>query len=208
MEKVFLNSTIKDYLDKLASNLPAPGGGSAAAVVSSCGVSCLLMVANFTLNKKGYEQHQQEIQKIIEELSIYKTKIEEYIDKDVEAYNEVVNSFKLPKTTPLEQEIREKEIQKASLNAAQVALGTMILSHKCIIFAEQLLKIGNKNLITDIACGAIFLLAAIQAAKYNVIINLKNIKDTKLVIETKKQIKQITTDAKIITKKILQKIQI
>ncbi len=208
MEKIFLNSTIKEYLDKLASNLPAPGGGSAAAVVSSCGVSCLLMVANFTLNKKGYEQHQQEIQKIIEKLTFYKTKIEEYIDKDVEAYNGVLNSFKLPKTTPLEQEIRGKEIQKALLTAAQVSLDTMILSHKCIIFAEQLLKIGNRNLITDVVCGTIFLSAGIQAAKYNTIINLKSIKDTKFVTETKKQIKQITTDAKIITKKILQKIQI
>ncbi len=204
----YLNSTIKKYFDDLASNLPAPGGGSAAAVVSLSGVSCLLMVANFTVDKKGYETVQEEIKNIIAELTKDKTEIEKYIDKDVQAYNEVVASFKLPKTTPLDVEIREKKIQQALKNAALVSFELMKITHHCLLFAEKLLKIGNKNLITDVACGVIFLLAAVNAAKYNVLINLKSIKEPAFVQEVKKEVKKIVTDAKIITKKVLQKINL
>lgn len=204
----YLVSTIKKYLDDLSSNLPAPGGGSAAALVSSCGVSCLLMVANFTVGKKGYEQYQEEIKKIISELEHCKQQLQKFIDKDVEAYNKVSQAYKLPKNTPLDEEIRQKQIQAALKEAANVGFETMKVAHKCIPVAERLVKIGNKNLITDVACGIIFLLAGVQAAKYNVYINLKFIKDTAFTKEVKKTVQKIVTDTKIVTKKVLQKIQL
>ncbi len=204
----YLNTTIKKYLDDLASNLPAPGGGSASALVSSAGVCCLLMVANFTVGKKGYESVQEEIKNIIAELTKNKEELEKYIDKDVEAYNEVVSAFKLPKNTPIDIEIREKKIQEVIKNAALVAFDVIKLSHKSLVFAERLLEIGNKNLITDIACGVLFLSAGIHAAKYNVLINLKSIKNTLFVKEIKKEVKKIMTDTKIISKKVLEKINL
>ncbi len=204
----YLNTTIKKYLDDLASNLPAPGGGSAAALVSSSGVSCLLMVANFTVGKKGYESVQQEIKNIIADLSKNKTELEKYIDKDVKAYNEVASAFKLPKTTPIEIETRDKKIQEATKNAAYVSFELMKISHQCLFFAEKLLEIGNKNLVTDIACGVLFLSTGIFAAKYNVLINLKSVKDTYFTQEMKKEVRKIVTDTKIVSKKVLQKIQI
>lgn len=202
----YLNTSIAKYLTDLASNLPAPGGGSASALVAATGVSCLLMVANFTVGKKGYEQHQDEIKKILEELTQLKNEIEEYIDKDVQAYNEVSAAYKLPKDTPLDVETRNKHIQTVLRNAAYVAYKIMESSHKAILYSEKLLKIGNKNLITDVACGTIFLLAGIQAARYNVLINLRNISETNFVNEIRKQTKKFLTDAKIITKKVLQRI--
>jgi len=204
----YLNTTIKKYLDDLASNLPSPGGGSAAALVSSSGVSCLLMVANFTVGKKGYESVQEEIKNIITELSKNKTELEKYIDKDVKVYNEVVTAFELPKNTPIEIETREKKIQEATKNAAYVSFEMMKFSHQCLIFAERLLEIGNKNLVTDIACGVLFLSTGIFAAKYNVLINLKSVKDTYFTQEMKKEVRKIVTDTKIVSKKVLQKIQI
>jgi len=204
----YLDTTIKKYLDDLALNLPAPGGGSAAALVSCLGISCLLMVANFTVSKKGYESVQEEIKNIIAELSKNKMELEKYIDKDVKAYNEVVTAFKLPKNTPVEIETREKKIQEATKNAAYVSFEMMKFSHQCLIFAERLLEIGNKNLVTDIACGVLFLYSGILAAKYNVLINLKSIKDTSFTQDIKKEVKKIVTDTKIISKKILQKIKL
>jgi formiminotetrahydrofolate cyclodeaminase len=204
----YLNSTIKKYLDDLASNLPAPGGGSAAALVSCLGLSCLLMVANFTVGKKGYESVQEEIKNIINKLNECKNELEKYIDKDVQAYNEVISAYKLPKNTQTEIENRDKKIQSALKNAASVAFEIMKISHNSIVYTEKLLKIGNKNLITDIACGVLFLFSGIQAAKYNVIINLKNLKDSDFKQKIKKEIKKIMTDTKIISKKILLKIKI
>lgn len=206
--QTYLSSSIQKYLNDLASNLPAPGGGSAAALVSTVGISCLLMVANFTVNKKGYENVQEEIKKIIQELTQIKEKLQQYIDKDVEAYIEVSKAYKLPKETPPDIEIRNTQIQLSLEYAANVAYEIMELSHKGITYSEKLLKIGNKNLITDVLCGTLFLLSGVQAAKYNVAINLINIKNTAFVEEKRKQIRKILTDAKIITKKVLQKIKL
>lgn len=202
----YLNNTIHKYLTDLASNIPTPGGGSAAALVAATGVSCLLMVANFTIGKKGYEQNEEEVKKIIAELTPLKEELQNCIDKDVLAYNEVKKAYLLPKDNPSLIETRNKQIQIALENAANVAYKIMELSHKAIMYSETLLKIGNKNLVTDIACGAIFLLAAIQSAKYNVLINLKDIQKNEFVKKTREQVRRIFTDSKIITKKILQKI--
>ncbi|MCX7940664.1 MAG: cyclodeaminase/cyclohydrolase family protein [Endomicrobia bacterium] len=204
----YLLSTIKKYLEDLSSNLPAPGGGSASALVASCGISCLLMVANFTVGKKGYEQYQDEIKKIIAELEHLLQELQKFIDKDVEAYNKVSSAYKLPKTTPLDEELRQKQIQIALKEAADTAFETMKLAHSCMPVAERLIKIGNKNLITDIACGVIFLQAGVLAAKYNVFVNLKFIKEHQYTSEIKKKVRKIITDTKIISKKVLQKIQI
>ncbi|MCX7957133.1 MAG: cyclodeaminase/cyclohydrolase family protein [Endomicrobia bacterium] len=206
--ETYLSSSIEKYLNDLASNLPAPGGGSASALVSTTGISCLLMVANFTVNKRGYEDVQEEIKKIIEELTQIKEKLQNYIDRDVEAYKEVSKAYKLPKETPLEIEKREKQIQISLEHAATIAYEIMELSHKGILYSEKLLKIGNKNLITDVLCGTLFLFGAIQAAKYNLVINIKNSKNVEFIEEKRKQAKKILTDAKIITKKLLQKTKI
>lgn len=209
MSKInYLSSSIKQYLDDLSSNKPSPGGGSAAALVASCGVSCLLMVVNFTIEKKGYEQYQQQLKEILNQLEQHRQQLQEYIDKDAQAYSSVVEAYKLPKDTPLDIEIREKKIQEALKNSTTVSFEIMLLTHKCLPYAEKLVKIGNKNLVTDIACGALFLSAGIQAAKYNVVINLKHIKDSNFIENIKPQIRKIVTDAKIISKKVLQKIQI
>ncbi len=206
--KNYLKLSIKSFLDDLSSNLPVPGGGAASALVSSLGASCFLMVANFTLNKKGYEKYQQEVKELIEKFTGYKNHLEQLINKDIEAYNEVNKSYKLPKTTLLDSELRNKQIQQALKNSTLVAFEIIEISHNCIILADKLLKVGNKNLITDIACGVLFLSSGISAAKYNVLINLKSINDSKFCSEIKKRIKKIYTDTKIITKKFLQKINI
>ena len=69
---MYIDDSMKKYLDDLSARIPAPGGGSASALVGATGLSCLLMVANFTTNKKGYEQYQNEIKKITSELESIK----------------------------------------------------------------------------------------------------------------------------------------
>jgi len=46
--------TISKFLDELASNSPAPGGGSVAALSGSLGAALTSMVCNLTIGKKKY----------------------------------------------------------------------------------------------------------------------------------------------------------
>ena len=44
----------EDFLSRLASKAPAPGGGGAAALVGAAGVALGNMVGNLTTGKKKY----------------------------------------------------------------------------------------------------------------------------------------------------------
>ncbi|MEW6556745.1 MAG: cyclodeaminase/cyclohydrolase family protein [Elusimicrobiota bacterium] len=176
MQEKYINNSIKKYLDDLSAKLPAPGGGSAAALVSATGVSCLLMVANFSIGKKGYEQYQDELKKIVVELSTFKCQLSTLIDEDVKAYTNLSEAYKT-KTTD--------KIQDALRNALAVPCKIFEISVEAIPLAERLSEIGNRNLISDVACGVSILRAGIESSKFNIDINLKFITDAKFVKETK-----------------------
>lgn len=169
----YIEKSIKTYLKDLSSNLPAPGGGSASAVTAALGVSLLLMAANFTTGKK-YEKIVSTIKKIIRDLSNYKKTLELLTDKDIEVYKKVDNALKLPISPE-----RSALLETALKNAAKVPLKICETSHSALKKARQLLKKGNRNLLTDVECGTLFLKSAFAAAKINVDINLKYIKDKK-----------------------------
>ncbi len=197
----YIDATIKKYLDDLSAKLPAPGGGSAAALVSSVGVSLLSMVANFTVDKKGYEKFQDEIKDILTQLSTLNSQLSTLIDEDVEAYGKLSEAYKLPKNT--EQEIKQKDekIQSCLKDSLAVPCKIFTLSVDALPLAFRLSEIGNKNLLSDVSCGASILKAGIESAKFNIDINLKFITDAEFVKEAKaKYEKEIKAAFEDITK--------
>ncbi|OQW98705.1 MAG: hypothetical protein BWK68_00225 [Elusimicrobia bacterium A5] len=201
MEKKYRDSSIKKYLDDLSAKLPAPGGGSAAALVSTTGVSCLLMVANFTVDNKGYEQYQKKIKKILSKLSTFKLQLSTLVDEDVNVCTTLSSAYKTKD--------REK-IQNALKNAISVPCKIFEISLEAIPLAGQLSAIGNKNLISDVACGVSFLRAGIESAKFNIDINLKFVDDAEFVKKTKakyeKMLKIASGDIEKIIKEAMERI--
>jgi len=61
-----VKQNIKMFLDELASNSPAPGGGSVAALAGALGAALTSMVCNLTKTKQGYESVQDEIAEVLE----------------------------------------------------------------------------------------------------------------------------------------------
>ena len=97
------NLNIIDFLKKTASSDPVPGGGSIAALSAAAASSLLEMVANLTIGKKDYAQVEEEMKAISKEASIYRDKLVQDIDKDSDAYKQVIAAFKLPKGTKEEE---------------------------------------------------------------------------------------------------------
>ena len=71
------------------------------------------MVANLTIAKKGYEAVAGEMNEIAETLKNLREKLMLEVDKDSNAYQEVLAAFKLPKKTEAEIEQRAAAIQDA-----------------------------------------------------------------------------------------------
>ncbi len=186
--------SIKEFLAKTASNSPVPGGGSIAALSAAIAASLSEMVAHLTIGKKGYEALEEEMQGIAKDALQYRERLIRYIDKDSDAYNDVMAAFKLPKGTEQERNNREGAIQEALINATLVPLDVARDAFKVIEMAGKIVKQGNKNAVTDAAVAVMMARTAALSALYNVKINLASIKDTNFVEKIREEIKHMESE--------------
>jgi len=186
--------TLTEFLEKTASNSPVPGGGSIAALSAAIAASLSEMVAHLTIGKKGYEALEEEMQEIAKDAFQYRERLIRYIDKDSNAYNDVMAAFKLPKGTEQERNNREGTIQEALINATLVPLDVARDAFKIIELAGKVVKQGNKNAVTDAAVAVMMARTAALSALYNVKINLASIKDTNFVEEIREEIKHMESE--------------
>lgn len=200
------DKNLKEFLKETASNSPVPGGGSVAALSAGLAAALTAMVANLTIGKKGYEELEEEMTVIAKEAEKYKDLFIEYIDKDSDAFNQVMDAFKLPKETEEEKEIRKNKIQEALKNAALVPLEVARAASKIMDIIEKVVVKGNKNAVTDGAVAAMMARTATLSALYNVKINLGSIKDAEFVEKTQKEVRQIEEDVVKLEKEILGKV--
>jgi formiminotetrahydrofolate cyclodeaminase len=186
--------SIKEFLAKTASNSPVPGGGSIAALSAAIAASLSEMVAHLTIGKKGYEALEEEMQDIAKDAFQYRERLIRTIDKDSNAYNDVMAAIKLPKGTEQERNNRERAIQEALINATLVPLDVARDAFKIIELAGKAVKQGNKNAVSDAAVAVMMARTAVLSALYNVKINLASIKDTTFVEEIREEIKHMESE--------------
>ncbi|MDD5097635.1 MAG: cyclodeaminase/cyclohydrolase family protein [Candidatus Omnitrophica bacterium] len=170
----YKNKNLTKYSDDLAAKLPAPGGGSAAAMSAAMGASLISMVVNFTLGKPKYAVFQKELQEILAKSERLRKDFLHLVDLDVIAY-------------------QSKDIRKA----IDVPLMLARLSCQAAQLCPALVKKGNINLITDVVIAVILLESAFTSARFNIEINLKSLTDKKLSQGITKEINNL---AKIIQK--------
>ncbi|WP_102400043.1 cyclodeaminase/cyclohydrolase family protein [Haloimpatiens massiliensis] len=172
---------LKDFIEELSSNSPAPGGGSISALCGSLANGLGSMVFNLTVGKKmfsNYEKHIQDtIKESLEKVSVRKEEFLKLMDKDTEAFMKVMEGFKLPKDTEENKKIRNEKIQEAYKEAVLVPLE---VAEKALDTYEHILiacKYGNKNAITDAGVACLLASTSVQGAILNVRINLSSISD-------------------------------
>jgi formiminotetrahydrofolate cyclodeaminase len=164
---MYCDRPLKEYLNDLAAKLPAPGGGSAAALTAALGASLVSMVVNFTLGKPKYAAFQDMLKTTLEKSENLRTEFLRLVDLDVQAYS-------------------SKNIR----DALNIPLMVARLCFEGIKLCPPLLKAGNINLISDVAVAAGLLEAAFASASFNVAINLKSLGDKKLTRKIEKELKQ------------------
>lgn len=199
-----IDMTLTGFLDELASESPAPGGGSVAALSGALGAALTAMVCHLTEHKPGYEPVQAELPLLVEHAERLRTELTKLIDEDAIAYTTVVNALKLPKTTDEEKGRRRDTLQKAFIAAANIPLQTARLCGDLLQLAADVAHKGNKNSITDAAVAALMAQAASEAAILNVSINLTSIKDTDYVTQTSMEIIDLQQKAKTQAKAIYE----
>jgi glutamate formiminotransferase/formiminotetrahydrofolate cyclodeaminase len=171
------NETLNKFLDDLASDLPAPGGGSVAALGASLACALVSMVANLTINKEKYRANREKMASVVETSEQLRIKSLALTDEDIESFNAYMTAVRMPKETDAQKSARASELEKTAKRAAEAPLSVLELCAKATELAVQAAEYGNPNTATDAGSAAVFAEAAGKAAAYNVRINLPGIKD-------------------------------
>ena len=169
MSKSFKDISIEEYLKRLGSGDPTPGGGAAAALTSAQGAALIMMVANHTIGKPKYAEFEELNKDILAEAEVLMGSLMDGIDNDAEAFGKVSAAYALPKTN---DEKRSAEISSASDLAAEAPLMVMEDSLAALRLAVTLKGRSNKMLESDVYVAALNLCAGIRSANFNVEANL------------------------------------
>ena len=173
----FERMEIRAFLDELASDSPAPGGGSVAALCASLGSALVSMVANLTVGKEKYRESWQMMEDIVSKSESLRFKFVELMNRDTESFNTFMAAMKMPKATEEEKRVRKKAMGEAAKLATEVPLLTLEACVEMTELAYLAARNGNTNTISDAGSAALLGEAAGKAAAYNVKINLPGVAD-------------------------------
>ncbi len=200
--------SIEDFLSQSASGSPTPGGGSIAALSASLSASLTEMVANLTIGKKGYEKCEEKMKVISKKALERRRKFTKDIERDSEAYRQVMAAYNLPKSTKEEISARKQAVQKALEHACLVPLGVAVDTVDMMGLIKSAVENGNRNAQSDGFVAAIMARSAVLSALCNVKINLKSIEDQAFVKKITRQAVNLEDKAVSMEKEILQTSQI
>lgn len=186
---------LSDFIDEVSRESPAPGGGSIAALAGSLGAALSSMVSNLSSNNRGSEEVDKILNKTAEESQEIKQNLLKAIDEDTNAFNEFMEAKRLPNKTDKEKQVRNDAMLQGLKNAVFVPYKTAEQSFKAIEIAETVAKYGNPNSITDVGVGAQMAYSGVLGGIYNVLINLKDIKDIDFCADMRSKCEQLKMDA-------------
>ncbi len=169
--------TLTGFSEELASDSPAPGGGSAAAYAGSLAAALGTMVANLSANKRGWEDKHNFFSAWSLKGQAGRKLLLDLVDEDTQAFNSIIEAFRLPKETDEEKQARSGAIQQATLRAIHSPLNTMRYAYVQFDLLEEMAREGNPNSVSDAGVGAILAQAAVEGGYLNVMINLSGLKD-------------------------------
>jgi glutamate formiminotransferase/formiminotetrahydrofolate cyclodeaminase len=175
--KKLVDLTLTDFADETAGESMAPGGGSISAYVGSLGVALGTMVANLSGHKAGWDDRWEEFSKWAVKGQAYKNKLMFLVDEDTNAFNKIIDGFRMPKGTEEEQRLRAEAIENSTKYATEVPFNVMETSYQSMEVMQAMLKDGMQTSLSDAGVGILCAKAAVTGAYFNVKINAKDIKD-------------------------------
>jgi glutamate formiminotransferase len=170
-----MNDGIREFVDRVASAEPVPGGGSVSALAGALGAALGQMAIRLTKDKKNYLQHAERYMDALDRLGPYRAALLELIDADAQAFNEVMSAYKISK----ESSEREPAIQKALIRATEIPSRTANCSAEALRVLEELRSVIHPNVTSDLQVALTMLRSSIRGAVANMRINLGDVKDSR-----------------------------
>ena len=203
IDNELISLSLPEFARELASESPAPGGGSASAYVGALGAALGTMVANLSSQKRGWDNRWEEFSEWAEKGKGYFEALLKLVDRDAEAFNQIMSAFKLPKETSEEIAIRKNAIQSATRNAIDVPFSVMKISYQSMEVIEAMAETGNANSVTDAGVGALCAATAVSGAYLNILVNASGFDDKESILKLLNEAESLELMAKDKCSKIL-----
>lgn len=182
------------FLQELASDSPAPGGGSVAALSAALGAALVAMVCRLTIDKAKYADVREQLQGIMSQADDLRQKFTGLVESDTEAFNAVMSAFRMPKETEDQKRERSSAIQQATRWATEVPLEVLSLSARLLEISRVVAEKGNVNSVSDAGVAAEMARGAARGATLNVLINLGSLKDEVFVAGVRQRLSEIAAE--------------
>jgi glutamate formiminotransferase/formiminotetrahydrofolate cyclodeaminase len=196
--------TLRDFMEETASESVAPGGGSVSAYMGALGAALATMVANLSSHKRGWDDRWEEFSDQAVKGKSIQEELLTLVDEDTRAFNGILDAFGLPKNSPQEKAARKAAITSATLYAIRIPFRVMNTAFRGFELAEEMVRQGNPNSVSDAGVGALALHACIEGAWLNVRINASELKDNPEVAEILKDGASLVLNARSALDKILK----
>jgi len=190
------------FLDAVAANSAAPGGGAVAALAGALSAALVAMVGRLTVGKRRYADVQDEATEAVARAEKLRAALTTAMDEDSAAFKAVMAAYKLPKSTEEEQVTRNAAIQEAMTHAAEVPLATARAALEALELALLVASKGNVNAASDAATAAWMAMASIQSAALNVRVNAASIQDAARKEAWLAELEDIDTHAHMLLKEV------
>ncbi len=163
----------RKFVEVLASDAPAPGGGGAAALVGAIGTALGNMVGSLTVGKKKYADVETEIIGLKAKCDALQTELLDQVEADDKGFVPLAKAYGIPKDDPN----RDTILEEATITACAVPMHIMELCCEALDHIAVFAAKGSRLAVSDAGCGAVCCKAALQAASLNVFINTKSLKN-------------------------------
>ena len=198
--------TLDEFQSSLASKSATPGGGTASAVALGQSAALVAMVSRLTMGNEKWQDGWNHSQSALDTAGEVMESSNRLAIEDSQAFDEVMNAFKLPKSTEVETGLRKESIRKATLLAAQVPYNTASLAIKLLDRMEPLSKSCNANAVSDVGVACLLATAGCKGALFNVEINLNSL-PVDLGSDMRNNIEQINERCREMSKAIMHNVK-
>ena len=188
--------SLTDFANETSSESPAPGGGSISAYCGTLAASLTTMVANLSSHKRGWDDRWEFFSDWAKKGLDVQNELIDLVDKDTDAFNQIIESIRLPKDTEEEIKKRNEAMSKATKNAILVPLSIMEKAYDCMKITKEMALHGNPNSISDAGVASLCAIAAIKGGLLNVKINCKDFDDLKFIESINKKTDTIIKKSK------------
>jgi formiminotetrahydrofolate cyclodeaminase len=198
--KMLIDSPVNEFLEKLSSSSPTPGGGSVAALGGAMSASLISMVCRLS-------EDVEELKSVLNDSEILRSELTKLVDEDAKAFDEVMKAFRMPKGSDDEKATRREAIQNALKGAAKVPL---IVAGRCthlIRLSNSTVKVCNKNAISDVGVATLLAYSSLKSAALNVEINLKSIKDEDFRNDAREELKDLRNEVDDVIETIMESVE-